>query len=103
MMDYLNPGDPDSFLDFEVKEQRKPDYVLCPVCQGHGGWNLRVHAYRHGDHFRAFCDQCSGSGWCHPDNAKCAHTWKFVANLGRCYNQYQCTKCGIKQNVDSGD
>lgn len=103
MTNYLKPGDPDSFLGYEIKEQRTPEYVLCPVCSGHGGWNLRVHAYGPDRHFRAHCDQCSGYGWTRPENAKCVHEWKFVANLGRCYNQYQCTKCGMKQNVDSGD
>lgn len=34
----------------------------------------------------------------------CRHrNHRFVANLGRCYNQYQCNDCGVKFNIDSGD
>ncbi len=33
----------------------------------------------------------------------CDHVWKFDVNLGRCYNQYKCTKCGALEQVDSGD
>ena len=34
----------------------------------------------------------------------CRHkNHRFVANLGRCYYQYQCNDCGVKFNIDSGD
>lgn len=36
--------------------------------------------------------------------SKCRHyNHRHVANLGRCYNQYQCNDCGIKFEIDSGD
>jgi hypothetical protein len=35
---------------------------------------------------------------------KCRHfNHRFVANLGRCYNQYKCNDCGVTFNIDSGD
>lgn len=35
---------------------------------------------------------------------KCRHfNHRFVANLGRCYNQYKCNDCGMTFNIDSGD
>ena len=34
----------------------------------------------------------------------CRHrNHSFVANLGRCYNQYKCNDCGVKFNIDSSD
>lgn len=34
----------------------------------------------------------------------CRHrNYRHVANLGRCYNQYQCNDCGVKFSIDSGD
>ena len=33
----------------------------------------------------------------------CHHEYTHVKNLGRCYNRYQCTKCGRTMDVDSGD
>lgn len=34
----------------------------------------------------------------------CRHlNHSFVANLGRCYNQYKCNDCGVKFSIDSGD
>jgi len=33
----------------------------------------------------------------------CDHEVKHTRNLGRCYNEYQCTKCGWTYAVDSSD
>ena len=33
----------------------------------------------------------------------CDHDMVFVQNLGRCYNQYRCSKCGYEESIDSSD
>ena len=33
----------------------------------------------------------------------CDHDYKQSANLGNCYNRYECTKCGFTKDVDSSD
>lgn len=33
----------------------------------------------------------------------CEHNYEHTANLGRCYNEYKCTKCGHVNTVDSSD
>ena len=33
----------------------------------------------------------------------CHHELALVANLGRCYNRYRCTKCDRTFDIDSGD
>jgi hypothetical protein len=34
---------------------------------------------------------------------KCVHDWVHTRNLGKCYNEYKCEKCGTYNTVDSGD
>lgn len=35
---------------------------------------------------------------------RCRHTnYRHVANLGRCYNRYECTDCKATFEIDSGD
>ncbi len=35
---------------------------------------------------------------------RCRHnSYRLVANLGRCYNRYECNDCGAKFEIDSGD
>ena len=35
---------------------------------------------------------------------RCRHTnHRHIANLGRCYNRYECNDCGAKFEIDSGD
>ena len=99
----LKPGEPGSFLDWVIKEPTTTWTKLCPQCQGHGGWNLKVDAYGSGKHFQTTCDVCCGWGWISPKRECVQHTWEFVKNLGRCYNRYKCTKCGAIDDVDSGD
>lgn len=33
----------------------------------------------------------------------CEHSYEHTANLGRCYNEYKCTKCGNVNRIDSSD
>ena len=35
---------------------------------------------------------------------RCRHTnHRHIANLGRCYNRYECNDCGAQFEIDSGD
>lgn len=114
-MKYLDSTSPDAFVDW-VK--RSPWLFLskeCPVCKGYGGWNLQLNAYSLHDkpdtpenrhlysHFRCVCSTCYGHGYVREDMTCTGHEWQFVQNLGRCYNQYKCVKCGQLDNVDSSD
>ena len=51
---YLKPNDRDAFVDWpKIKFtdfiEKYPywveKYVECPLCFGHGGWNLKINAY----------------------------------------------------------
>lgn len=111
-MRYLRPTDPDAFKDWEVipiKETVVKNPVLCPLCLGHGGWNLRLDAYtpRPGmkNHFTCFCDSCWGEGYVEKDslNHKCfPHEWERKT-IGRCLHEWKCQKCGQLHTVDSSD
>lgn len=118
MRKYLEPTDPNAFLDFPLQESPPtwaPDYVPCPKCFQHGGWNLEINAYplrnmentpenRHKySHFRAHCGQCNGYGWTSQENAKCLHEMVHHRNTGRCLNEYKCIKCGKIEEIDSSD
>src|SRR5271156_792725 len=109
-MGYLTGDSPDAFLDWPEPKPKAKDSnsVLCPVCKGYGGWNLRVRAYglpkgladtpenRHKYvHFRATCNQCHTYGLVSPEDAKCIHQMNWECKLGNCYNRYKCTKCGV--------
>lgn len=96
--DYMNEKKP-------VPDFGKYTWVECPECEGYGGWIINRDAYGPGRHFEAHCAQCSGWGWVVEGsvNHKCIHEWRHTRNLGNCYNEYECTKCGSKKKVDSGD
>jgi RecJ-like exonuclease len=113
----MDKDHPYAFVDFPKKDP-KPEYGMtkeCPVCKGHGGWNLELNAYplhnyentpenRHKySHFKACCSHCNGWGYTREDEDCDGHEWIFVKNLGRCYNQYECSKCGKTWNIDSSD
>lgn len=113
---YLKHTDPNAFLDFAKCEPGHGLTKECPRCKGYGGWNLRINAYRlppgvadtaanrhQHVHFRCVCNHCNGNGYVLPDNTCPGHKWKFTKNLGRSYNEYACTICGAKTDIDSGD
>ncbi len=117
MPNYLEPTHPDAFIDFPKlnKPDHGHDYIECPKCFGHGGWNLAINAYpmrncedtpenRHKyKHFRSSCSQCNSWGWLHPDKAKCIHDLTWSKNVGRCLNEYKCLKCDHTEVWDSSD
>ena len=115
---YMDHTHPDAFLDWEKKSPAYGSTVECPRCKGFGGWNLKTNCYSmpqgYADtpqnrhlyvHFRTVCGHCNGWGFITPEEAaKCSgHDWKWVKNLGRCYNLYECVHCGAKSEVDSRD
>lgn len=120
---YLEATDEGAFLDMPVKPTmhevnpcyNDSDYIHCPVCQGHGGWNLRLNAYGAGQHFQCFCTQCNGYGWVRADgpNAKCIHenvevsqeecSRRGLTHYGRCWHVTECKKCGLIGAYDSSD
>ena len=108
-----------AFVDYPAKLSI-PEYLgknakECPVCQGYGGWNLQLNSYplhnyedtpanRHRySHFRSMCNHCTGYGWVHVSEKCEGHQWIFTRNLGRCYNEYRCARCGKLSEVDSSD
>lgn len=115
MKKYMDHTHPDAFVDHPKLEPKYGATVECPRCKGHGGWNLELNAYSLHDkedtaenrhkfsHFRACCNHCNGWGYVSPKETCPGHEWKHVRNLGRCYDQYQCTVCEAISNVDSSD
>jgi len=111
---YLQPTHPDAFTDFPPPVVAKAGYKTCPLCTGHGGWNLKLNAYpmhhkentpenRHTfSHFRSLCRNCFGYGEV-PDHQSCIHEWEWKENKGRCLNLYVCVHCQSPNLVDSSD
>jgi len=129
MSEYMDETHPDAFKDMEKKS--RPDlrfpgkignWVECGRCQGHGGWNLKLHAYkrqRNGadigcEHFQTACGSCWGWGWV--PKGQCLHKWggkwedSIAAKNGmtrpklfRCESIWVCVKCGEHRVVDSSD
>lgn len=111
-MDHMHP---DAFVDFEV---RSPEYgmtKMCPRCQGHGGWNLKLNAYRLPEgaentpfnrnryvHFHTLCGNCHGYGYVH-ESQTCVHDWEYSRGVGKCLTEYKCVHCGKLQVIDSSD
>ena len=119
-MTYLTPNDPGAFLDMPVLEPRhsyldESQVVVCPVCKGHGGWHLKLHAYGQDRHFNQGCPQCGG--WGHVEKGSkdetCIHDFVEIGyeeceelgikHYGHCYHVWRCTKCGEAQGHDSSD
>ena len=111
-MDHMHP---DAFVDFSV---RSPEYgmtKMCPRCQGHGGWNLKLNAYRLPEgyednsynrnryvHFHTLCGNCNGYGYVH-ESQTCVHDWEYSRGVGKCLTEYKCVHCGQLQVIDSSD
>ena len=93
----ITPDQPLAFVDFPPLPGKPPEHLQdhterCPVCRGHGGWNLRLaeqlptviaggipfvntpenrHRYAHQ---RSVCGACWGYGWLVPGS--CPHDWE---------------------------
>lgn len=116
MTHYLTPDSKDAFLDFPLKEPSGPFTKMCPICKGHGGWNLKLNQYpipkhlpntpenRHRYlHFKQHCVQCSGYGYVTESDNCPGHLWEHVRHISRCYDEYVCTICNKTHFVDSTD
>ncbi len=107
-----------NFDGIEIKD--KPNWttekqIYCPLCHGHGEWNLELNAYGPGRNFQAVCSQCNGYGWVKKGTSDetCIHDWhelsmsesraKGYTHFGMCYHVYQCTKCHKMTAQDSSD
>lgn len=125
MSEFLTVDHPDAHIDFPPVEESRANWLRllkaeplaeCPVCHGHGGWNLEINAYplrsgmedtqenRHKFcHFRASCSQCNGWGFVSTKrDAECIHTPVATAHDNvRCLTNYKCSKCGYKYQIDS--
>lgn len=87
--------------------------TICPLCHGHGKWNLELNAYGSGKHFQGGCGQCWGWGWVTPEDADCIHEFVEISqakakalgvmHFGMCWHVIQCTKCGRLRSYDSSD
>lgn len=120
MKTFLNPTDPDAFVDYPLQSAEEAATNincthLCPKCKGHGGWNLELNAYplngkedtpenRHKhSHFRAFCSQCEGWGYVREEDQDHVHDWVHARNVGNCLNVFKCSICDKEREVDSSD
>lgn len=126
MSNYLTPDHPDAFVDHPTVEEKRAvwDKLMihaplgtCPLCKGHGGWNLALNAYPLRDrentrenrhkyvHFRASCRQCNGWGFVvEQRDLDCIHTREETKHDNvRCLTDYRCTKCGKTEQIDSSD
>ena len=120
----LKPADPGAIDDWPqlVLDQLRDSshrhgYTkLCPLCGGHGGWNLQLNAHplppSCGDtlhnrhlfvHSRAQCSHCAGWGWVHPNDNCPAHDFVKIRSKARCLHIYRCNRCGTERVVDSSD
>jgi hypothetical protein len=100
------------FKDMQVKP--KKEYLsdrVCPRCQGHGQFNLRINAYGPGKHFKSLCGACWGYGYLQKGQV-CAHEWRDATEeeikkahitLYRCEHAWVCTKCSTTRVVSSSD
>ncbi len=110
--------DATDFTDMELMEKPLDGYpdepenlVLCPVCNGYGGWNLKLNAFRDGSHFRSNCSQCNGWGWVGLKDQDCVHEFeeigpeesrkRGVRHYGMFCHVYLCRKCGQIRSYDS--
>lgn len=95
---------------YEKYPYKKDVKYLCPVCNGYGGWNIRLDAYGPGKHFDAHCSQCNGWGWVNEADL-CIHDMremsqeeckeKGIYHYGIFNHIYECRVCGHRHNYDS--
>lgn len=103
-MEYLPKAT--NFDDMLIKRLVGERVTLCPLCQGHGGWNLRLNAYGLGKHFQAMCNQCWGWGHVGKEDATCIHDFmegeRKGSGSGRMFeHKIKCRKCGRSRWYDS--
>lgn len=106
-MPYMTPDHPEAYLDMPVKPQpeRMENPVICPKCQGHGGWHLELNFAGRGQPFNdAACNQCNGWGWVRGGtlNETCVHEFDEVRVRMSVYKNV-CRKCGHTNWIDSSD
>lgn len=92
---------PDAHKGMVKQAQPEGKPFLCPACKGYAGFILKLDAYGPGG-FKSGCFQCNGWGWVRNKlDSECIHDFMPTRNLGNCYNENTCTKCGRKVNIDS--
>jgi hypothetical protein len=114
--EYLSPTDPGAFLDHEKLKPAHGMTKECPRCLGHGGWNLRLNAYKMPPgkaftpanrklyvHFNASCDHCNGWGYVHPNVTCPGHQWVEIKTIANCLHLMECKVCKAQWEMDSSD
>lgn len=101
MSNYLKWDDPAAYEGLGKKAPTFARSFECPKCKGYGGWILRRDAYGEGEHFRAHCDNCGGTGYLTRPSSH-IHEWGQGKVVGRCLTEYTCA-CGARDVVDSSD
>lgn len=76
---------------------------MCKLCAGHGSVVTEPHAYGQGVHFKRHCSHCNGWGWLKPTACDDNHEWVHKRKVGRCCDDYECSKCGAERTIDSSD
>lgn len=106
---YMTYEDPLAHIGMEPKaapkkHPRLTDPVLCPKCQGYGGWHLKLDRFGPGAHFNAACNQCNGYGWVQRGSLdeSCIHDFKEIPVKMHIYMNV-CQKCGHTNVIDSSD
>lgn len=106
---YIQPGDPEAWVDFPEPRKVPPpfmfsDAVQCGMCRGHGGWNLLLSAYPLVgkdnssenrflfSHMRATCHACAGHGWVSASRKSCVHEYRWVGVSDR-LTHFSCVHC----------
>lgn len=112
-LDEATATDEELFLDLPVLTKRDDGTLgdLCPKCKGHGSFNIALHAYGEGRHFRRGCGACWGYGYL-ARGQTCPHEWRDATfaeteaagiRLYRCEHHWKCALCGQDRVVDSSD
>ncbi len=57
-----SPTDPHAFHGIPLQPRKGDLDVKCPVCAGHGQWNIEIDLVSQRCK-RAVCDKCDGRGW----------------------------------------